>query len=52
MPRKVEILDGHIVADTGRPSGTDLRRLSPRLAQPPTHAPQTASGAPVGEEPS
>ena len=45
MPRKVEILDGHIVADTGPAAGTDPR-LRP-LAQPPTHAPQTASGAPV-----
>ncbi len=50
MPRKVEILDGHIVADTGPAAGTDPR-LRP-LAQPPTHAPQTASGAPVSEEPS
>ena len=32
MPRKVEILDGHIVADTGA-AGTDQRH--PRLAHPP-----------------
>jgi putative ABC transport system ATP-binding protein len=53
MPRKVEILDGQIVADTGPAAGTDLRLrpLSP-LAQPPTHAPQTASGAPASKEPS
>jgi putative ABC transport system ATP-binding protein len=50
MPRKVEILDGHIAADTGPTAGTDPR-LRP-LAQPPTHAPQTACGAPVSEEPS
>ncbi len=40
MPRKVELIDGQIVADT-RP-----------LAQPPSHKPQTVPGAPVGEEPS
>jgi putative ABC transport system ATP-binding protein len=53
MSRKVEILDGQIVADTGPAVGTDprLRRLAP-LAQPPTSQPQTASGAPVSEEPS
>jgi putative ABC transport system ATP-binding protein len=50
MPRKVEILDGRIAADTGPTAGTDPRlRL---LAQPPTRAPRTASGAPVIEEPS
>ncbi len=47
MPRKVEILDGRIVADTGPAASTDTR-LDPRLpAQPPTHAPQAATGAPV-----
>ena len=53
MARKVEILDGHIVADTGPAAGTDtrLRPLTP-LAQSPTHAPHTAPGRPVGEEPS
>jgi putative ABC transport system ATP-binding protein len=50
MPRKVEILDGHIVADTGPAAGADPR-LRP-LAQPSTHAPQAASGATAGEEPS
>jgi putative ABC transport system ATP-binding protein len=50
MTRKVEILDGQIVADTGPAAGTDFR-LRP-LAEPPTHARRTASGAPVGEEPS
>jgi hypothetical protein len=50
MPRKVEILDGHIVADTGPAAGTDPR-LRP-VAQPAIHAPQTASGAPISEEPS
>jgi putative ABC transport system ATP-binding protein len=48
MLRKVEILDGHIVADTGA-AGTDPRRPRARLAQVPTHAPQTAA---IGEEPS
>jgi len=51
MLRKVEILDGHVAADTGA-AGTDPRRPRARLAQPPTHALQTASDAPVGEEPS
>jgi putative ABC transport system ATP-binding protein len=52
MLRKVEIIDGHIVADTDLAAGSDPRGICPHLAQPPTHAPQTASGAPVGEEPS
>ena len=44
MPRKVEILDGHIVADTGPPPApTPACALSRR---PPNHAPQTASGRP------
>jgi putative ABC transport system ATP-binding protein len=48
MPRKIEILDGHIVADTGPAAGTEPH---PRgLAQPATHAPQTAAGAPVSED--
>jgi len=50
MPRKVEILDGRIVADTGPAADADLC-LRP-LADPPPHARQTASAAPVGEEPS
>ena len=50
MSRKVEILDGRIVADTGPAAGTDPRRQP--LAGPPTHAPHTASGTPVGEDPS
>jgi putative ABC transport system ATP-binding protein len=50
MPRKVEILDGHIVVDTG-PAATTDPRLRP-LAKPPTHAHRTAFGAPVREEPS
>jgi putative ABC transport system ATP-binding protein len=50
MPRKVEILDGHIVADTGLALGTDpRRRLLAPLTQSPIHAPQTASGGPVNE---
>jgi putative ABC transport system ATP-binding protein len=48
MPRKVEILDGRIVADTGLAADTDPR-LSP-LVEPPTHARQTASGTTAGEE--
>ncbi len=53
MPRKVEILDGHIVADTGLALRTDPRHrpLAP-LAQPPIHAPQTAPRGTVNEEPS
>jgi putative ABC transport system ATP-binding protein len=50
MRRKVEILDGQIVADTGPAAGTDPRRHP--LAGPSTQTPQTASGAPVSEEPS
>ena len=51
MPRKVEIIDGQIVADTGPTAGTNpgLRPLAP-LGQPPTPQPQTASGSPVSEE--
>jgi putative ABC transport system ATP-binding protein len=52
MLRKVEILDGLIAADTDLAAEADPRRPSARLAQPPTYAPQTASGAPVGREPS
>ena len=50
MPRKVEIIDGHIVADTSAAAGTDPR-LHP-LAKPPTHAHRTAAGTPASEEPS
>jgi putative ABC transport system ATP-binding protein len=50
MSRKVEILDGRIVADTGPAAGTDPQ-LRP-LAQPSTRAPQIASGTPASEEPS
>jgi putative ABC transport system ATP-binding protein len=50
MPRKVEILDGHIVADTGPAVGTDPR-LRP-LAQPFINAPQAASEGPASGEPS
>jgi putative ABC transport system ATP-binding protein len=46
MPRRVEILDGHIVADTGPGA------RSHSLAQRVIRAPHTASGGPVGEEPS
>ncbi len=47
MPRKVEFLDGDIVADTGSAAGPDPS--SRALVEPLTHARQTA-GAPVGEE--
>jgi putative ABC transport system ATP-binding protein len=50
MPRKVEILDGQVVADTGSAGGTDARLRS--LAQPPNHATQIASGSPASEAPS
>jgi ABC-type lipoprotein export system ATPase subunit len=50
MPRKVEIIDGGIVADTG-PSASADTHLRP-LAQPSTNARQTASGARVSEDPS
>ncbi len=43
MPRKVEILDGRIVADSG-PAAGGGRRLRP-LAGPPTRARRTESGA-------
>jgi putative ABC transport system ATP-binding protein len=50
MPRKVEIIDGRIVADTGPAARIDPRRHP--LAQPSTQAAQTVSGSPVTEEPS
>jgi putative ABC transport system ATP-binding protein len=50
MLRKVEILDGYIVADTGSSADPDSRR--PRLAQLTRQAAQTTSGAPVGQAPS
>jgi putative ABC transport system ATP-binding protein len=46
MPRKVEILDGRIVADTGLAADTDLGPL----AGPATRAPHTASGTTASEE--
>jgi putative ABC transport system ATP-binding protein len=51
MPRKVEIVDGRIVADTGPGAGAHPRRgpsRSPRST--PTPQPQTASGTPGREE--
>jgi putative ABC transport system ATP-binding protein len=50
MSRKVEILDGHIVADTGPDVGTDPRQRP--LSGPVAHPPQTVPGAAVNEEPS
>jgi putative ABC transport system ATP-binding protein len=51
MPRKVEILDGRIVADTGRPEEANrpLRRSTPS-EQPPV--PQPQPGPSVGKDPS
>ncbi len=46
MPRKVEILDGQIVADTAAATPTDPR---PR-PQSGSHAPQTAPGTSLSEE--
>jgi putative ABC transport system ATP-binding protein len=46
MARKVEILDGQIVADTGLAADTDLGPL----AGPATRAPHTASGTTASEE--
>jgi putative ABC transport system ATP-binding protein len=51
MPRKVEILDGHIVADTGPVVGADPR-LRPVTGRSTHRAPHTASGTPGREEPS
>ena len=42
MPRKVEILDGHIVADTGPAAAA----TPPAPSLTPDHAPQTASARP------
>ena len=47
-PRKIEILDGQIVADTGPAVGTERR--SPALAEPPPHQPQNVSGGTVGKD--
>jgi putative ABC transport system ATP-binding protein len=52
MRRKVEIVDGRIVADSAADTGSAARadpRVRP-LAGPPTHPRQTASGTRVGEE--
>ena len=49
MPRKVEILDGRIVADNG-PAGTHPRPHP--TTQPRINAPRTGSGTPVTREPS
>ncbi|HEV7585280.1 MAG TPA: ABC transporter ATP-binding protein [Solirubrobacteraceae bacterium] len=53
MPRKVEILDGQIVADTGPAAGTDHSPppLAP-LGRPPANEPQATSGSPIRESPS
>ncbi|MHB8242762.1 MAG: ABC transporter ATP-binding protein [Solirubrobacteraceae bacterium] len=51
MSRKVEILDGKIVADTGAAAGTD-RGVHPLAGRPTHRAPHTASGTPGRVEPS
>ena len=53
MPRKVEILDGQIVADTGRAAraGRRLHALD-SAGQPATDALPPVSGRPTGEAPS
>jgi putative ABC transport system ATP-binding protein len=50
MSRKIELIDGQIVADTGTAEVTESRLR--QLAEPPTHARPTASGAPICEGPS
>jgi putative ABC transport system ATP-binding protein len=50
MPRKVELIDGQIVADSCPAEGTDTRLCA--LDQRSSHQPQTVPGAPVSEEPS
>jgi putative ABC transport system ATP-binding protein len=53
LPRRVEILDGRIVADSGPAAATGPRpRPVVSLAQPRTPAPRTAPGALAGDEPS
>jgi putative ABC transport system ATP-binding protein len=52
MLRKVEILDGHIVLDTGPAVGTETLSPRSRLARIPTQAPRSTSGGPAGEGPS
>jgi putative ABC transport system ATP-binding protein len=49
MPRRVEILDGHVVADTRPAVENDPRRRPP--AEPTVHVPPTAPGEPLGQEP-
>jgi putative ABC transport system ATP-binding protein len=50
MPRRVELIDGQVVADSCPAAGTDTP-LRP-LAQTSSHESQTVSSAPFGEEPS
>ncbi len=51
MHRKVEILDGRVVADTGIAAGSDPRRSRVRPARCATDVPKAASDAVVGEAP-
>jgi putative ABC transport system ATP-binding protein len=48
MPRKVELIDGQIVADSCPAGGTDTRPCA--LDQPSSNQPQAATGAPLTEE--
>jgi hypothetical protein len=48
MARKVEILDGRIVADSGAAAGREPRTRG--VAKAPAHARHPACGAPVGDE--
>jgi putative ABC transport system ATP-binding protein len=50
MLRKVEILDGRIVADAGLGEGIDPGAPRSRFAQPPPCAPLTTFGTSFGEE--
>jgi putative ABC transport system ATP-binding protein len=49
MPRKVELIDGKIVADSCPAGGTNTRLSA--LDRPASHQPQGAAGAPLGGEP-
>jgi putative ABC transport system ATP-binding protein len=51
MARKVEILDGRIVADSGSAAGTD-HRLRPSIPSEPPRIPVPQPGPPVGDDPS
>ena len=53
MSRRVELLDGHVVADSRAGEGTaPCRPPHAPVGQPPIHEPQTASGTALRKEPS